>query len=227
MTSGTPAAAIAPIDMTIDELRGALARVLPFHAAFDGWTDAALAASAGELNVPVERARLAFAGGAADMIQAWIAAADDEMAAALKAQDVASMKVRDSIRAAIWTRFQQAAPYREAVRRAVAILAMPQNAALAARTLWRTADAIWRAAGDEAADFSHYTKRATAGAVYSATLLVWLNDESEGFADTAAFLDRRINDVMRFERAKARWRSRAAHRPSLVRFLGRLRYPAI
>src|SRR3546814_11310399 len=87
MTSGTPAAAIAPIDMTIDELRGALARVLPFHAAFDGWTDAALAASAGELNVPVERARLAFAGGAADMIQAWIAAADDEMAAALKAQD--------------------------------------------------------------------------------------------------------------------------------------------
>src|SRR3546814_7946692 len=73
MTSGTPAAAIAPIDMTIDELRGALARVLPFHAAFDGWTDAALAASAGELNVPVERARLAFAGGAADMIQAWIA----------------------------------------------------------------------------------------------------------------------------------------------------------
>src|SRR3546814_10428707 len=100
------------------------------------------------------------------MIQAWITAADDEMAAALKAQDVASMKVRDSIRAAIWTRFQQAAPYREAVRRAVAILAMPQNAALAARTLWRTADAIWRAAGDQAADFSHYTKRATAGAVY-------------------------------------------------------------
>src|SRR3546814_13877794 len=79
---------------------------------------------------------------------------------------------------------------------------MPQNAALAARTLWRTADAIWRAAGDQAADFSHYTKRATAGAVYSATLLVWLNDESEGFADTAAFLDRRINDVMRFERAR-------------------------
>src|SRR3546814_7263866 len=93
----------------------------------DLWTDAALAASAGELNVPVERARLAFAGGAADIIQAWIAAADDEMAAALKAQDVASMKVRDSIRAAIWTRFQQAAPYREAVRRAVAILAMPDR----------------------------------------------------------------------------------------------------
>src|SRR3546814_1469385 len=92
---------------------------------------------------------------------------------------------------------------------------MPQNAALAARTLWRTADAIWRAAGDQAADFSHYTKRATAGAVYSATLLVWLNDESEGFADTAAFLDRRINDVMRFERAKARWRRSEAHTSEL------------
>src|SRR3546814_18045982 len=105
MTSGTPAAAIAPIDMTIDELRGALARVLPFHAAFDGWTDAALAASAGELNVPVERARLAFAGGAADMNQAWIAAAADEMAAAPQAQDAASLKVRDSIRSAHWTDF--------------------------------------------------------------------------------------------------------------------------
>src|SRR3546814_13962752 len=102
------------------------------------------------------------------MIQAWIAAADDEMAAALKAQDVASMKVRDSIRAAIWTRFQQAAPYREAVRRAVAVLAMPQNAALPARPLWRPADAISRAAGAQAADYTHHPKRATPGAAYSA-----------------------------------------------------------
>lgn len=227
MTNGAQAAAIAPIDMTLDELRDALARALPFHAAFDGWSDAALAAAAAELDVPVDRARLAFPGGAVDMIQGWIAAADAGMAAELNARGIGQMKMRDRIRTAIWTRFQQAASYREAVRRAVTILAMPQNAALAARVLWRTTDAIWQAAGDNAADFSHYTKRATVGAVYSATLLVWLNDESEGFADTAAFLDRRIGDVMRFERAKGQWRAGAERRPSLVRLLGRLRYPAI
>src|SRR3546814_18770732 len=133
----------------------------------DLWTDAALAASAGELNVPVERARLAFAGGAADMIQAWIAAADDEMAAALKAQDVASMKVRDSLRAAIWTRFPQAATYREAVRRAVAIPAMPHTAALAARPLWRPADSIWRDAGAQADAYTHLPKPANPRHLYS------------------------------------------------------------
>lgn len=218
---------IAPQDMTLDELREALGRILPGHAAFDGWTDAALAAAADDLGIPADRARLAFPGGATDMIQAWIAAADVDMARAVEAQGIAMMKIRDRIRTAIWTRFQQAAPHREAVRRAVSILAMPQNAALAARTLWRTADAIWRAAGDTAADFSHYTKRATAGAVYSATLLVWLNDDSDDFTETAAFLDRRINDVMRFERTKSRWRASSERRPSLVRLLGRLRYPAM
>ena len=84
---------------------------------------------------------------------------------------------------------------------------------------------MWRLAGDTATDFNHYTKRMTLGAVYASTLLVWLDDESEGFADTAAFLDRRIDDVMRFEKWKAEWRGSAISRPSLSRFLGRLRYP--
>lgn len=216
---------IAADQMTLDELRLALGRVLPAHAAFDGWNDTALAPAADELGVPHDRARLVFPGGAAEMIDAWILTADADMEAALEPQRGA-LKVRDRIRAAIWIRLSQAAPHREAVRRAVAVLAMPKNVLLAARTLWRTADAIWRAAGDGAADFSHYTKRATAGAVYSATLLVWLNDESEGFAATAAFLDRRIDDVMRIEHAKQRWRRTSERRPSPARFLGRLRYPA-
>ena len=215
----------APDQMTLDELRVALGRVLPGHAVFDGWTATALAAAAGELAVPPDRARLAFPGGAAEMIDAWILSADADMTASIEARRD-GMKVRERIRESIWARLRQAAPHREAVRRAVAILAMPQNAVLAARTLWRTADAIWHAAGDGAADFSHYTKRATVGAVYSATLLVWLNDESEGFAETAAFLDRRIEDVMRFEKAKQRWGRTAGRRPSPARFLGRLRYPA-
>lgn len=219
--------AIAPNEMTLDELRVALGRVLPAHAAFDGWNDTALTASACELGIDAARARLVFPGGAIEMIQAWIETADTDMAEAMIAQGSSLMKIRDRIRTAIWTRFQQAAPHREAVRRAVAILAMPQNAAVAAKTLWRTADAIWRAAGDESADFSHYTKRATASAIYSATLLVWLNDESEGFSETSDFLDRRIDNVMQFERAKARWHANAERRPSLLRLIGRLRYPAI
>ncbi len=96
------------------------------------------------------------------------------------------------------------APAREAVRRALAILAMPQNVPLALRIGWRTADVMWRIAGDTSTDFNHYTKRMTLGAVYGSTLLVWLDDQSEGLSETAAFLDRRIDNVMSFEKWKAR-----------------------
>jgi ubiquinone biosynthesis protein COQ9 len=107
----------------------------------------------------------------------------------------------------------------------LAILAMPQNLPLALRTNWRLADLMWRLAGDTATDFNHYTKRLTLSAVYTSTLLAWLDDDSEGFAETAAFLDRRLGDVMRFEKWKADWRGDTIRRPSLARFLGRLRYP--
>ena len=95
-------------------------------------------------------------------------------------------------------------PAREAVRRALAILAMPQNLPLALRISWRSADLMWRLAGDTSTDFNHYTKRMTLGAVYGSTLLAWLDDDSEGWIDTAAFLDRRIDDVMKFEKLEGR-----------------------
>jgi len=114
---------------------------------------------------------------------------------------------------------------REAVRRALAILAMPQNVPLGFRISWRTADLMWRLAGDASTDFNHYTKRMTLGAVYASTLLAWLDDQSEGWSETAAFLDRRIGDVMKFEKWKAEWRGSGERRLSLTRFLGRLRYP--
>jgi ubiquinone biosynthesis protein COQ9 len=85
---------------------------------------------------------------------------------------------------------------------------------------------MWRIAGDKATDFNHYSKRAILMAVYGSTSLVWLDDDSAGFAETRAFLDRRIDEVMRFEKAKAGWRARRELMPSLSRFLGRLRYPA-
>ncbi len=84
---------------------------------------------------------------------------------------------------------------------------------------------MWRIAGDTSTDFNHYTKRMTLGAVYGSTLLVWLDDASEGLDETAAFLDRRIENVMNFEKLKADWRGSSERRLSVSRFLGRLRYP--
>jgi len=115
---------------------------------------------------------------------------------------------------------------REALRRALAIMAMPQNAARALRLAWQSADAMWRLAGDTATDYNHYTKRVTLGTIYAATLAVYAHDESEGFAETRAFLDRRIAGVMKFEKAKARILGPRDETISLTRLLGRLRYPA-
>ena len=113
------------------------------------------------------------------------------------------------------------------MRRALAIGSMPQNVRASLRGAWQSADIMWRLAGDTATDYNHYTKRAILSSLYSATLLVWLDDESEDKAETRAFLDRRIENVMQFEKAKAQWLgSGERERFSPARMLGRLRYPA-
>lgn len=217
---------LAVNELTLEELRPLLVDALLDHVPFDGWTDAALGRAAEDLGIPASRARLVFPGGAIDMVDAYTERADEAMTARLEAMEIGSMKIRERIRLAVTVRLEQAAPHREAVRRAVPILALPQNAARSAKILWRTADAMWRAAGDTATDYNYYTKRLTLGGVYSSTLLVWLDDQSEDLAETWGFLGRRIDGVMRFEKAKARVQSVANRRPSLTRFLGRLRYPA-
>lgn len=218
---------IAPNEMTLDELRDALAPIIPDHAAFDGWGEKALAMAATGLGVPADRARLAFPGGAPDMIDAWFGAVDRAMAEAWPAERVAKTRVRDRIRGLLLTRLETMAPHKEALRRALAILAQPQNVPLGARLAWRAADRMWRLAGDASTDFNHYSKRATLIGVYASTILAWLDDDSPDLAETNGFLDRRIEDVMRFEKLKGEWRKSTEHLPSLSRFLGRLRYPAV
>jgi ubiquinone biosynthesis protein COQ9 len=213
-------------DLTLDELRLALAPAIAANAAFDGWSDAARDMAAESLGVDRDVARLAFAGGALAMIDAWFASIDAAMVEPLPADRLAAMKIRERITALVEARLAIVAPNREALRRALAILAMPTNVARAAALGWRTADRIWRAAGDTATDYNHYTKRMTLGAVYAATVTVFLDDESEGWADTRAFLARRIDGIMAFEKAKAGFLHRTQNRPSLSRFIGRLRYPA-
>ncbi|WP_084584235.1 COQ9 family protein [Sphingomonas azotifigens] len=214
-------------DATLDELRAALAPSLAANAAFDGWNQRALDATGDGMGVDRDVARLAFSDGPLAMIDAWFAHIDRAMLDALSPETLAGMKIRARITALVEARLALLAPYRDALRRALAILAMPQNLGRASKLGWRAADAMWRAAGDTATDYNHYTKRMTLGSVYAATIAVFVQDESEEWADTRAFLARRIEGIMRFEKAKAGFVSRTTNRPSLSRFIGRLRYPAI
>lgn len=213
-------------DMTLDELRLALAPAVAESAIFDGWSEAAVRAAAEGVGVDPAVALLAYPGGAMDMIAAWIASVDAAMVAAFPPERVAALKIRERIRALVAFRLESMAGNEEALRRALAILAMPHNAAQAVKLGWHSADVMWRLAGDTATDYNHYTKRAILASIYAATLAVFVGDESEGKADTMAFLDRRIDGIMQFEKAKARWLNPERESFSMTRFLGRLRYPA-
>ncbi len=215
-----------PQDLPLAELRPRLVAAMLPDVAFDGWGAAARDAAADAEGIDRDIAAMALPDPAT-MVDAYTALADAQMVAAMAAADTDAMKVRDRIRFALRNRLESATPDREAVRRALAVLLLPANAALSARTLWRTADAMWRAAGDTATDFNHYSKRAILGAVYSASLLYWLDDDSADQAATWAFIDRRIDNIMAFEKSKAKAKQALAWLPDPARFLGRLRYPAV
>jgi ubiquinone biosynthesis protein COQ9 len=212
MADDTPLAELAP---------RLVAAMLP-HVPFDGWTDASLKAAATDLGIDPDIAALAVPD-VATMLSLWTAHVNAGMAQVMAGAH--NMKIRDRIRTALVTRLEHGD--REVTRRALAILARPEHAALSARLLWQAADAMWRAAGDTATDYNHYTKRAILSGIYSATLLYWTQDDSEDFADTRAFIDRRIEGVMQFEKAKAKLTGLMGKLPDPARVLGRLRYPAV
>jgi ubiquinone biosynthesis protein COQ9 len=178
------------------ERDAALAAMLP-NVPFDGWTFRALCTGLASIGVPPDDARLLFPGGAADLIEAFCDWADRRMEAGAGALVTPEMRLPARVRTVIALRLAQNRPYREAVRRAVSVLALPRHARLAARCLTRTVEAIWHVAGDESADFSWYTKRAILTAIYSSTLLYWLRDAGEDDSATLAFLDRRLADHAR------------------------------
>ena len=213
-------------DMTLDELRIALAPDIAASAIFDGWNETALIAAADMAGCDPDIAKLAFKGGAMDMIEAWITSVDVAMEQAWPPEKLAELKIRERIRTLVAFRLEAVADVDEAVRRALSIMAMPQNAPRALQLGWRTADLMWRLAGDTATDYNHYTKRTILAGIYSATLAVFVNDDSEGKVNTYEFLDRRIDGVMKFEKAKAQLLGKDRDFPSLTRFLGRLRYPS-
>ena len=213
-------------DLTLDELRLALAPAIADAAVFDGWSDEALVMAAEQVGADIDVARLAFKDGALGMVFAWIEAVDLAMAAAFPEDVVAAMKIRERIRALVQFRLDAVTGQEEALRRALAIMAMPQNVARSTKRGWQSADLMWRLAGDTATDYNHYTKRAILASIYAATIAVFVDDTSEDKVDTRAFLERRIDGVMQFEKVKAKWLNPERETFSLTRFFGRLRYPA-
>lgn len=190
------------------------------QAPFDGWSRAAIDSAVRAGAISRDEAGLAFPGGVIDMIAWHSLRADRQLVEEMERRGVASMKVRERVTLGVRIRLEQNTQHSEAIRRALAMLAMPFNGLLASKLLYRTVDAIWYASGDTATDFNFYTKRALLAGVYSSTLLFWLNDRSEGFTATWAFLDRRIEDVMRIEKLKSRVRQFGARTTSQARPAG-------
>jgi ubiquinone biosynthesis protein COQ9 len=205
-----------------------VAAALP-HVPFDGWSDRTLSEAVADAGVDPGLARLAFPRGGVDLALAFHRQRDAELAADLETADLLGLRFRDRVAYAIMRRLELVAGEREAVRRGAALFALPHHAADGARAIWRTADTIWKALGDESRDFNWYSKRATLSAVYSASVLYWLGDETPGASATREFVGRRIDDVMRFEGLKARVRGNplaAALLKGPQALLDRVRAPA-
>lgn len=209
----------------VETIRRKLFEAALNHVPFDGWSKTSLRKAADDISASEGEAGLAFPGGAQDLVDYFIADADAKMVDALAKLDMSEMRVRERITAAVKARIEAVGEVREAERKAVVYVALPLNAATGLKCLARTVDAMWQAVGDSSTDFAYYSKRAILAGVYSATLMYWLSDESEGYGDTWAFLDRRIDDVMRVEKLKARFRGRDEERPHLTDLLRRMRYP--
>ena len=185
------------------ERDAALEAMLP-NVPFDGWTYRALRAGLKSIGGDLRDAELLFPGGARDMIETFCDLADRRMEQAAATEDFEGRRTPERVRSVILLRLAQNAGRKEAIRRALAILALPGNATLATACTARTVDAIWHAAGDRATDFSWYTKRAILAGVYSATVLYWLRDASESNEATTAFLDRRLQEVGQITQARRR-----------------------
>jgi ubiquinone biosynthesis protein COQ9 len=207
---------------TTGSRRELLAQMLR-HAPFDGWTMKALEAAARDLGLGLGDALLLFPGGLGELAAFHHAEADRLMLKGLGAQDLSGLKIRERVALAVRVRLEPHAKDREAIRRVLGFLAQPQNAPLALRCLYRTVDAVWHAIGDRSTDFNFYTKRGLLAAVYGSTVLYWLEDKSEGQAESWKFLDRRIADVMKVPQLTARLGKLAERLPDPLKLLKALK----
>jgi ubiquinone biosynthesis protein COQ9 len=203
MEQAQPDIAAAPEPDPIEAAKNGVLDAALIHVAFDGWSEKTLKAAIDDSGVDEGLARLAFPRGAIDLALWFHDRADGQLEAWLATGAVDGMKIREKVAAAVRHRLDIVAADREAVRRAATLFALPVYASEGARAIWRTSDIIWTGLGDSADDVNWYTKRAILSGVYSSTVLYWLGDNSDDFNETWAFLDRRIDGVMQFEKIKA------------------------
>jgi len=187
-----------------EDKKDAIVLAAAHHVPFDGWGDAALAAGAEDVGYDADTAKRLFPGGAVDAIAQFAAISDREMMKAMEAAGLDKMRVRDKVILGVRARLEYLMPYREAVRAGLQVMTNPLHMGLMAKITHTTVDNIWYMAGDRSADFNYYTKRGLLGPVYGATVLYWLNDQSENCEDTWDFLARRIDDVLKIPPMKAK-----------------------
>lgn len=209
--------------MSLDALLDA---ALP-HVAFDGWSEASFKAALRDIKMSEAEARAFAPRGAIDLAVAFHRRGDAEMVAKLTETDLSGMRFRDKVATALRFRLD-AMQDREAVRRASTLFSLPMHAAEGGKLVWETADHVWTALGDESRDGNWYSKRAILSGIWASTVLFWLGDDSVGYADTHAFIDRRIEDVMRFEKLKGQLRDNPLTKPFMQMqeaVMGRMRAP--
>lgn len=187
---------------------------------FDGWTTRALRGAARRVEIPVDEAIALFPRGAPDLIAAFSHWADRQMLERLEKVGAEPVSLSRRVALALTLRFEVLLPWREAVRRGLSVLAMPQNAPLGLRLVSDTVDAVWRGVGDHPTDFSFYTKRASLAAIHAAAMLYWLDDRSPGFADTRAFVERRLADLHRLTGLRERFAAASENLPNPLRVFG-------
>ena len=200
--------------MDLQETRDRLILAALPHVVFDGWSIKALALAAGDLELDASIPARVLPGGSGSMVAAFVDLADRMMVSDLAEIDMSTLKVPQRIATAIRVRLARWSGDRESIRRALAVVALPSNLGLAARLTWTSCDAIWAAVGDCSHDFSWYTRRSALAAVYTATMLYWLDDGSEDMAETMAFLERRLGDVDGLNGARNRFTTMLGNLPS-------------
>lgn len=193
------------------------------EAAFEGWSEATLERAADIAGLSEGEVELYCPAGVLDLLETWSRGADAATREIVAAQGPPN-RIRDKVAGAVMIRLDQHAGQEEAAARARARLLLPDALDRGTRLLWATSDTIWRAIGDTSTDYNFYSKRAILSGVYASTLAIWLDETDPDKPKTRDFLDRRIENVMQFEKAKGQWRKATSGLPSLSGLAARLRY---
>ncbi|MHA6287601.1 COQ9 family protein [Maricaulis sp. CAU 1757] len=207
-----------------DSTRDPLLQAMLGHAVFDGWNAASFALACEDTGIAPGTALIACPRKELDLIAHWSRQLDAEADTVIRGADPAPTKIRDKVREAVLARLAVLEPHEEAARRARARLLLPDAVPEGARLLWASADMMWRAIGDTSTDGNFYSKRTILSGVYASTLAIWLGETDPAKPDARAFLDRRISDVMQFEKVKAQLRGVTGKLPDVAGLLGKFRY---